>query len=52
MKNNYCKQVLGIERSTFLIDPAGIVRQVWRSVRVKNHVTTVLETLLHFQDAQ
>lgn len=42
-KNMYGKTYMGIERATFLIDKKGIVRQVWRKVRVKNHVEAVLE---------
>ena len=34
----YGKQYYGIERSTFLIDPGGVVRYVWRNVKVKGHV--------------
>ncbi len=45
MKSMYGKQVLGIERSTFLIDAAGILRQEWRKVKVKGHVDEVLEAL-------
>lgn len=45
MKSMYGKQVRGIERSTFLIDPYGIVRHVWRKVRVKGHVEEVLDYL-------
>ena len=45
MKNMYGKQVRGIERSTFLIDPEGILRREWRGVKVKGHVEDVLETL-------
>lgn len=44
-KNLYGKAVLGIERSTFLIDPDGYVRAAWRKVNVKNHAATVLATL-------
>ena len=43
MKNMYGKQHLGIERSTFLIDSKGILRQEWRKIRVKGHVDAVLE---------
>jgi len=46
MKSMYGKQYLGIERSTFLIDPAGIIRHVWRNVKVKGHVDEVFDTLL------
>lgn len=42
MKNMYGKQVRGIERSTFLIDEKGVLRQEWRKVRVKQHVEEVL----------
>ena len=42
MKNMYGKKVRGIERSTFLIDEKGILRQEWRKVRVKDHVEEVL----------
>jgi thioredoxin-dependent peroxiredoxin len=45
MKSMYGKQVRGIERSTFLIDPHGIVRYIWRKVRVKDHVAEVLSKL-------
>jgi peroxiredoxin Q/BCP len=34
---------MGIVRSTFLFDADGVVRQVWRKVRVKGHVDQVLE---------
>jgi thioredoxin-dependent peroxiredoxin len=37
------KEYMGIVRSTFLIDPAGKIAQVWSNVRVKNHVDQVLE---------
>ena len=42
MKNMYGKQVMGIERSTFLIDAKGVLKQEWRKVKVKDHVTEVL----------
>ena len=41
-KNMYGRKVMGIERSTFLIDGEGILRQEWRKVRVKGHVDAVL----------
>ncbi|MEJ2122770.1 MAG: thioredoxin-dependent thiol peroxidase [Alphaproteobacteria bacterium] len=43
MKKNYGREYMGIERSTFLIDKNGIVREIWRKVRVKGHVEAVLE---------
>ena len=42
MKNMYGKKVRGIERSTFLIDENGILRNEWRKVKVKDHVEEVL----------
>lgn len=41
-KNLYGKKVLGIERSTFLIDAAGVLRAEWRKVKVPGHVDEVL----------
>lgn len=45
MKSMYGKQVRGIERSTFIIDPQGILKHEWRKVSVKGHVEAVLNTL-------
>ena len=45
MKNMYGKQVRGIERSTFLIDEQGILRQEWRKVKVKGHAEEVLDSV-------
>jgi peroxiredoxin Q/BCP len=41
----YGKEVLGIIRSTFLLDPEGVVRHVWPKVRVKDHAEEVLAVL-------
>ncbi len=49
MKSMYGKQVRGIERSTFLIDPNGVIQHVWRGVRVDGHVNDVLTTLESLQ---
>ena len=51
MKSMYGKQVRGIERSTFIIDPNGILRYVWRKVNVKGHVDEVLSVLKSLQQA-
>lgn len=45
MKNMYGKQVRGIERSTFVIDPDGVLRHEWRGVKVPGHVDEVLATV-------
>jgi peroxiredoxin Q/BCP len=42
MKNMYGRKVRGIERSTFVIDAAGIVRREWRGVKVPGHAQEVL----------
>lgn len=44
-KNMYGRKVLGIERSTFLIDPEGRIVQAWRGVRVPGHAEAVLDVL-------
>jgi peroxiredoxin Q/BCP len=41
-KNMYGRKVLGIERSTFLIDAEGKLVREWRKVKVKGHVDEVL----------
>ena len=43
MKKLYGREYMGVERATFLIDGAGVVRRVWRSVKVKGHAEQVLE---------
>lgn len=42
MKNMYGKQVEGIERSTFLVDKNGVLRNEWRKVKVEGHAEAVL----------
>lgn len=46
MKNVYGKQVLGIERSTFVVDAQGILRKEWRGVKVPSHVQEVLDFVI------
>jgi peroxiredoxin Q/BCP len=41
-KSMYGRKYMGIDRATFLIDPFGTVRQVWRKVKVPGHVEAVL----------
>jgi peroxiredoxin Q/BCP len=41
-KNMYGRKVLGVVRSTFLIDAAGVLRRVWRGVKVDGHAREVL----------
>ena len=44
-KNMYGKKVMGIERSTFLIDDKGVLQKEWRGVKVDGHVNDVLNTV-------
>jgi thioredoxin-dependent peroxiredoxin len=45
MKKLYGKDVRGIERSTFLIDPGGCIAREWRGVKVTGHATDVLDAV-------
>ena len=42
-KSMYGRKYMGIERATYLIDGAGVIRRVWRKVSVPGHVEEVLE---------
>lgn len=44
-KKNYGRVYMGTQRSTFLVDEAGVVRAIWRNVRVKGHVDKVLDAV-------
>lgn len=44
-KNMYGRKYMGIERSTFLIDSKGVLREEWRKVRVPGHVEAILESV-------
>lgn len=48
-KSMYGKRYMGIERASFLIDPQGLVRRVWRKVKPEGHAAEVLTIL---QDAE
>ena len=48
-KNMYGRKVMGIERSTFLIDANGKLRREWRKVKVKGHVEEVLAAVAELQ---
>jgi peroxiredoxin Q/BCP len=45
MKNMYGEQVRGIERSTFVFDKDGTLRQEWRKVKVDGHAQAVLDAV-------
>jgi peroxiredoxin Q/BCP len=40
---------MGIERATFLIDGKGVVRKIWRKVKVAGHAEDVLESVNPFE---
>ncbi|MCW2246234.1 peroxiredoxin Q/BCP [Azospirillum fermentarium] len=44
-KSMYGRKYMGLDRATFLIDPEGVVKQVWRKVKVTGHVEAVLKAL-------
>lgn len=44
-KNMYGKQVLGIERSTFIVDAAGVLRREWRGLKADGHASDVLKAV-------
>jgi thioredoxin-dependent peroxiredoxin len=44
-KNMYGKKLMGIVRSTFLIDAEGVIHKVWKSVKVDGHDAKVVEAL-------
>jgi thioredoxin-dependent peroxiredoxin len=45
MKSLYGREFMGIVRTTFIIDRAGIVRKVFPKVKVNGHTEEVIETL-------
>ncbi|MDF0725943.1 thioredoxin-dependent thiol peroxidase [Cytobacillus sp. S13-E01] len=45
LKKNFGKEYMGIERSTFLIDPDGKISKQWRKVKVKGHVEEALNLI-------
>ena len=51
LKKNYGREYMGIVRSTFIIDPEGVIRAVWEKVKVKGHVEEVLAKLKELQNS-
>ena len=43
-KSLYGRRYMGMDRATYLIDANGIIRHIWRKVKVPGHVETVLST--------
>ena len=51
LKKMYGRESYGVVRSTFLIDPDGRITRIWRSVKVRGHVDTVVKNLKELQNA-
>jgi thioredoxin-dependent peroxiredoxin len=49
LKKMYGKESMGVVRSTFIIDPKGIIQKVWYKVRAKEHAEKVLTALGELQ---
>ena len=49
MKKNFAKEYMGIVRSTYIIDPNGIIKAVYEKVKVKEHVKKVKTKLISLQ---
>lgn len=46
LKKNFGNEYMGIERSTFLFNPNGELIKEWRKVKVKGHVTEIIEEII------
>jgi len=42
-KSMYGRRYMGMDRATFLVDAKGVIREIWRKVKIAGHVETVLE---------
>ncbi|PNV84182.1 MAG: peroxiredoxin [Sulfurimonas sp.] len=52
LKKNYGKEYMGIVRSTLIINPEGIVKALWKNVKVKGHADEVKEKLELLQKSE
>ena len=50
-KSMYGKKYMGVERSTFIIDPEGNIKKIYRKVKVNGHVDTVIADLQALQSS-
>jgi thioredoxin-dependent peroxiredoxin len=41
-KSLYGRRYMGVDRATFLVDAKGVIRHIWRKVKVPGHVDAVL----------
>ena len=51
-KSMYGKKYMGIIRSTFLIDADGVIQQIWRNVKVNDHVQDILKAAQNLSQTQ
>lgn len=51
LKKNYGKEYMGIVRTTLIIDPEGVIQEVYEKVRVKDHVAKVQARLQELQNS-
>jgi peroxiredoxin Q/BCP len=51
LKKMYGRESSGVVRSTFLVDPDGVLRREWRKVKVRGHVEAVKAALIELQQA-
>ena len=49
LKKMYGREYYGVQRSTYIIDPQGLIAHTWEKVKVTGHVETVLNTLKTLQ---
>jgi peroxiredoxin Q/BCP len=48
-KRMYGKEYMGVQRSTYLIDPEGVLRHIWPKVKVKGHADEVRQKIMELQ---
>lgn len=49
LKKMYGREYMGVVRTTFLIDPKGIIRKVWNKVKVATQIDDITATLLQMK---
>ena len=49
LKKNYGKEYMGIVRTTLIIDPKGVIKAIWKNVKVKEHAKEVMKKLQELQ---
>ena len=52
LKKNYGREYMGIQRSSFLVDPEGVIARVWPKVKADGHAAEVLDALAEARAAR